>query len=350
MPQLSRTLPGSGTVELYLYFVFGTFHIGPPLSTANFDEPDNNVTHPALRRVFNTLYSTVVRGDQGGAMSSAFGSSSGDPDPASNTMVEVRHTASAVSLDRLRIPMETEPVFALAQAVAGMESLRNFADVVISLRPELAAALSAAETNTACAAQGATTLNAMLNDSFRLVPLMCTQIYRRIARSMLAFEPVANGVRNRLWTPKEPSSQHNSYVDMLLQLVQQLNVSITSLSLPHHVHTALLEEGVGHVARQLVEREHDPAALVRKGAHLLRQRGALGLDSAELGLTLPHRRKRLRHGRAHLPVCCEQGRHAPLFLLLCNQQPVGGRACVSCRTRRTSVWQGRRAGARTAVP
>ena len=186
-------------------------------------------------------------------MSSAFGSSSGDPDPASNTMVEVRHTASAVSLDRLRIPMETEPVFALAQAVAGMESLRNFADVVISLRPELAAALSAAETNTACAAQGATTLNAMLNDSFRLVPLMCTQIYRRIARSMLAFEPVANGVRNRLWTPKEPSSQHNSYVDMLLQLVQQLNVSITSLSLPHHVHTALLEEGVGHVARQLVD-------------------------------------------------------------------------------------------------
>ena len=65
--------------------------------------------------------------------------------------------------------------------------------------------------------------------------------------------PVVSAVRNRSWAPKEPSSQHNQYVDQLLQLVQQLNGSLAGMSLPVHVHRAVLEEAVHHIAEQLVD-------------------------------------------------------------------------------------------------
>jgi len=130
-------------------------------------------------------------------------------------------------------------------AVAGMESLRSLADLLTSLRPVLSTALGPGS--------GATALESFYVETIAPVPLMCAQIYRGIARSLLALEPVVTVLRNRSWTPKETSSQHNGYVDQLLQLIQRLHGSLTELKLPTHVHTAILEEAVAHIAEQLVE-------------------------------------------------------------------------------------------------
>jgi hypothetical protein len=85
---------------------------------------------------------------------------------------------------------------------------------------------------------------------------MCTQIYRGVARSLLVLEPAVSAIRNKSWSSKEASSQHSPYVDLLLQLVQQLNASLVSAgvgTVPVHVHIIVLEEAVRHIGEQLVD-------------------------------------------------------------------------------------------------
>jgi hypothetical protein len=66
---------------------------------------------------------------------------------------------------------------------------------------------------------------------------------------------VVGAIRNRMWSPKEPSSQHNPYVDQLLQLLQQLSSQIGGLAtpLPAAVSVAVLEEATRAMAELLVE-------------------------------------------------------------------------------------------------
>jgi len=135
-------------------------------------------------------------------------------------------------------------MFALSHAVCGMESVRALAELLVELRSAMATPLE--PNNTAA-------LESLISETLAQVPLMCTQVYRGVARSLLPLEQVTTALRNRSWVPKEPSSQHNTYVDTLLQMLQQLNGSLVNLSLPTAVHVTVLEEAVSHIAQQLVD-------------------------------------------------------------------------------------------------
>ena len=65
------------------------------------------------------------------------------------------------------------------------------------------------------------------DESVGHVPAMCTQLYHRCAASALVLEPVVASIRNRSWTLKEIGTQHNAYVDQLLEHLQQLGLAVT---------------------------------------------------------------------------------------------------------------------------
>lgn len=72
-------------------------------------------------------------------------------------------------------------------------------------------------------ASGARALDSFLDDTVRQVPALCTQVYFRSAASLLVLEPVVSSIRNRSWTLKEIGTQHNAYVDQLLDHLRQLS-------------------------------------------------------------------------------------------------------------------------------
>jgi len=135
-------------------------------------------------------------------------------------------------------------MFALTQAVAGMESLRQLGCLARALRPTIEQSLPA---------QASSVLDGLYTETLAALPSMAVQTYRGIARSLLVLEPAIAAIKNRSWVPKEPAAQHNGYVDLLLQLVQQLSSSLAGLSLPAKAHATVLEEAVEGIAEQLVE-------------------------------------------------------------------------------------------------
>lgn len=175
-------------------------------------------------------------------------------EPSADLMRDVRMTFGKISLERLRAPLDTQPLLALGQAVVGMESLQMLASLMEMLQPACVAALKASRATDGVGS--ATTVDAMRWEVLSSVPLMCKQVYRGISRSLLlsALEPVMSTIKNRSWTFKEMATHHSAYVDQLLQLVQQLNASLCGLAkLPRRVHAAVLEEAVQHISEQLVD-------------------------------------------------------------------------------------------------
>ena len=53
-------------------------------------------------------------------------------DGSGEAMAEVRRTAAAIALDRLRAPLEAQELMALRETVVGMESLRSLGAMVAS--------------------------------------------------------------------------------------------------------------------------------------------------------------------------------------------------------------------------
>ena len=219
-----------GLLEFYLYIVFTLFHSGPPIGTAAFDEPDSGVSPHSLRQSLKALHATVVRGGGGeGHGSGGGGGGSGEGDTTSDILEAGRHAAAAIAMDRLRSPLDSQPLFGLASAVCGMESLRNLAELFTTLKPTIAMALESGGSGLGSAAAAATggggttaPLVALLQETLGPVPFMCTQIYRGAGRNLLALEPIVSSIRNKAWTPKEAQSTHNTYVDQILGLVQQV--------------------------------------------------------------------------------------------------------------------------------
>jgi hypothetical protein len=260
-----------GVFELYLHVVFATFHTGPPVGTPGFDDAESGVASAALRAALKALHSAVrsengggggMRGSRGGGggggggMGIGSSDGGGGDDTASTLMADVRATFATVSLERLRGPLEAQPLFALGQAVTAMESLRALSSLLGSLQPTLEKALHAGHACAPALASPLSALDALHREVGAPVPLMCTQIYRGVARSLLVLEPAVSAIRNKSWSSKEASSQHSPYVDLLLQLVQQLNASLVSAgvgTVPVHVHIIVLEEAVRHIGEQLVD-------------------------------------------------------------------------------------------------
>lgn len=85
------------------------------------------------------------------------------------------------------------------------------------------------------------------------VRALSSQVYRGVARSLLALDPIVVAIRTCSWAPKEAGRQHNGYVDLLLQQVQQLNASLSGLEVPQCVAATILEEAVCYMAVQLVD-------------------------------------------------------------------------------------------------
>jgi len=234
-----------GLYELYLYLVFCTFHTGPQPGTPAFDDVDASVASARLRRTLKSLHAAVIppAGYQAKALD-ARSAAATDDDPTVSLQHELRMTAGAIQLERLRAPLDGQPMFALSQAVSAMESLAQLASLLGTLRPLLESTLPSS---------AASLLDGLYSESLAAVPAMATQTYRGIARSLLVLEPATSAIKNRSWAPKEPSAQHNGYVDTLLQLVQQLNTSLGGLEVPKAVHATVLEEAVGGIAEQLVD-------------------------------------------------------------------------------------------------
>ena len=86
-----------------------------------------------------------------------------------------------------------------------------------------------------------------------IVPAMCRQIFRGVARGMLDLEPIVAAIRNRSWAVKEVGTQHSGYVDQLLGHVSQLVDSLGALGVPAHIHRVLVDEVVAVIGEQLVE-------------------------------------------------------------------------------------------------
>lgn len=200
-----------GLIEFYLYIVFCVFWSGAPLGTAILDEHD-------------TSMSAEVRGALTRLHLSMSGTSSDEG--AQEVMAETRKTCASVALDRLRAPLEAKPLMALRETVVGMESLRLVAEMVRSHATELCA--SAGES-------GQKQLSLFVEGTLVQVPSICALIYRRMAGSIINLEPVVASIRNRSWVLKEIGTQHNAYVEQLLDLLQQLNSSIQQAAVPKQV-------------------------------------------------------------------------------------------------------------------
>lgn len=143
-------------------------------------------------------------------------------------------------------------MLALPQAVVAMESLRAIMSLVGDLKPHLHGALAAVGGGSSVA--GGAALEALFSEVLTHVPAMCTQIYRGVSRNLLLLEPVVGAIKNKSWTSKDATAQHGTYVDQLLQLIQQLQGSLTSLAnIPMSVHVVVLEEAVAHIGEQLVD-------------------------------------------------------------------------------------------------
>ena len=119
-----------------------------------------------------------------------------------------------------------KPLMALRETVVGMESLRLVAEMVRSHATELCA--SAGES-------GQKQLSLFVEGTLVQVPSICALIYRRMAGSIINLEPVVASIRNRSWVLKEIGTQHNAYVEQLLDLLQQLNSSIQQAAVPKQV-------------------------------------------------------------------------------------------------------------------
>ena len=219
-----------GVVELYLYVVFCVFWSGPPLGSAAFDEQDASMPL-AVRRMLSRLNASMC-------------GSGVDDGSAQEVMSETRRTCASISLERLRAPLESQPLMALRETVVGMESLRRVADMLRSHGGELSRSLGDA---------GQRQLSSFLEGTLDQVPAMCALIYRRVAGSILDLEPIVGSIRNRSWALKEIGTQHNAYVDQLLQLLQQLSTEMLQLAVPPRVLAAVMEGAVAFVCEQLVD-------------------------------------------------------------------------------------------------
>lgn len=248
-----------GLYELYFCVVLCTFHVGAQVGSSSFDEAASTGEPSALQAAMKALH-TALRTDDGGGgggsigAKSRSGDSTGNDEPELDLMHDVKATFRKISIERLRAPLESQPMFALCQTATAMESVRALAVLMESLQPLLAAVRTE---DTIEAKDGFTPLlESIYREVFSPVPLMCRQIYRSVARALLAggLEQVVATIKNRSWVPKEVSSQHNAYVDQLLKQVQQLSVSLANLrQLSPHVHTIVLEEAVQHIAEELVD-------------------------------------------------------------------------------------------------
>ena len=120
-------------------------------------------------------------------------------------LAEVRRTAGALSLDRLRAPLESAEMFALSQTVVGMESLRLLGDLLYSQGAQLRA--DAAARGDADPQRDAV-LSRFFDDTVAQLPALCGQIYRGAARGMLDLEPIVSAIRNQHKSQEPPTTEH----------------------------------------------------------------------------------------------------------------------------------------------
>ena len=228
-----------GLYELYLYVLFCVFWTGPAPGSPGFDDADAGAP-PAVRKAVRALH-VAVKGEVAPA------------DDGADLAAEVRRTASSISFERLRAPLEAQPMCALPQAIASMESLRHLAELVETLRPTLAAAL--AEVGGEAARMSGAQLSAFVAETVGQAGPVASAIYRGMSRNLLNLDQVTSTIRNRSWTPREAGSQHSAYVDHLLGLIQQLAASLSSLqpAPPKHVACSVVEEAVAHITHVLLD-------------------------------------------------------------------------------------------------
>eukprot|EP00900_Chrysochromulina_parva_P005119 jgi/Chrpa1/14608/Chrysochromulina_OHIO_Genome00023056-RA len=303
MPALSadalRAL--SGLYQLYMYIVFAVFHVGIEPGTPSYEQVDAGVQSSKLRRTLRFFHMNVIPppGYSGKAATQATGSA--EEDPTVDMQHDLRVTAGAIQLERLRAPLEGQPMFALPQAVSAMESLRRLAGLARVLKPMMESALPES---------AGSTLASFYNETLGAVPAMAEQTYRAISRSVLVLEPVTTAIKNRKWEVKEAAAQHNAYVDTLVQLVQKLHGNLGDLQIPKPVHAAVLEGSVESIAEQLVEAYAAIKKTTDEGRALM-QRDVKVLQAALDNLVrrgaLPAQRLSLRHteewiGALMLPV------------------------------------------------
>jgi hypothetical protein len=232
--------------ELYLYLVFVTFHAGSSHAPAVFDDSDVPIVPPALRRYLKTLHAAVSSSSY-----ALHALPSSDADAAIDWQRDVRDACAAISVDRLRTPLESQPMYALGHAITAMESMRHLRQLIVSLKPTFLEALTAS---------GAGILDAFVAEALVPAEMMAKHVYRGIARNIVDIEEVVSAIRNRSWAPKEPQSQHNTYMDKCLEQVKQLHSALGRLTippsdapLPTPIHNAVLEEAVSFLAERLVD-------------------------------------------------------------------------------------------------
>ena len=132
---------------------------------------------------------------------------SGAEDGGGELAAELRRVIATISVDRLREPLEAQPLFALAPTVVGMESLRLLGEALDSLASRLREAPLdhvSKELLARCLEQPAAQL-----------PALCAHVYRGVARGMIDLEPVVSAIRNRSWALREIGTQHSMYVDQV---------------------------------------------------------------------------------------------------------------------------------------
>lgn len=231
-----------GLFELYTLTVFSVFWTGPPPGVAGFTEHDPGMPsrlRELLLRLRARTHATALEPAVGEAPEAA-----AHAPKLTGGRLDLARTAAAVSLERLRAPLECQPMFALGQTVVAMESLQALGKLLGARMPSVAAALG----------EGGKELLEQMRETLEQAPAMAHQIYRGVARGMLDLEPIVATIRNRSWeSTRELGTQHNGYVDQLVAHVQQLISSLRELGVPEHVKRVLMHEAVVMICEQLVD-------------------------------------------------------------------------------------------------
>lgn len=226
-----------------------------------------------LRQLLRRLHHRT----QGGAVEGLAESVSAEEAEA---LAEVRRTAAAISIERLRLPLEAAEMFALRQTVVGMESLRLLGEQLSVQGAALRADPLLQEASPGASPQREAVLASLFDDTVAQLPALCGQIYRGVARGMVDLEPVVAAIRNRSWSPKEVGTDHSPYVDQLLTHVQQLQSSLEGIGVPPAVQLQLMREVVAYVCEQMV----DGYSLIKKISNEGRAMMTIDVQTLQAGL------------------------------------------------------------------
>ena len=100
---------------------------------------------PRMRSASSRLHGSLT------AIHSRCYGESGAEDGGGELAAELRRVIATISVDRLREPLEAQPLFALAPTVVGMESLRLLGEAGLSRFPAAGGAVGSREQGAACA-------------------------------------------------------------------------------------------------------------------------------------------------------------------------------------------------------